>query len=92
MNIKINENFSIEIDSIGNHTLIRNQLIKDGKHAGEFRQVTIGYYASTESAIRKLIDLSLSESEDVGSLEAYLKLLKETADKITSDLKKALKH
>lgn len=92
MIIKINDDYSIDIDAIGNHTLIKKQVIKEGKNSGETRDVTIGYYTSTASAIKKLINLEASNLPDMDSLGSFYKAFKELTDKTMADLEKATKR
>ena len=91
MLIKLNETYSIDIDSIGNHTLIKKQVIKEGKQAGETRDVIIGYYSSVPSALHKLINLQASDLPDMESLQHFYEAFTKLIDKALLDFKKASK-
>lgn len=91
MIIPLDNNYVIELDQIGNHTLIKKTTIKDGKYQGEERNIIIGYYSNVASALKKYISLSLLDESERMSLidyiERYEKLLEKAENTFRGKLR-----
>ena len=91
MIIPLDNDYVIELDQIGNHTLIKKTSIKEGKHEGKERNIIIGYYSNVATALKKYISLSLVESAEQMSLidyiERYEKLLEKAENTFRGKLR-----
>lgn len=86
--LQLDNLFSIELDEIGNHTLVESREIKSGKTAGDDRKIIHGYYSNLTNALKKYTylktlgdDLTLSVDEYISRYEKAVETLINRFDK-----------
>ena len=89
MIIRLDDYFTIDIDTIGNHSLTETQKVKSGKNKGNDYRVIHGHYRDIAGAIRKYLAINALGDEETLTMTQYLdryeKLLKEVETKFKMD-------
>lgn len=62
--------------------LYEEKEIQDGKRAGENTEINRGYFISLESAVQRMVQLKVSNGDEVVSLSKYVEAYKETTNKL----------
>ena len=90
MRIIINETYDLVLDNLRNHIPVRKRLIENGKDAGNYYDVVLGYHTNFESAFKAILnDMQVQEAENVkGTLSDFLDLFNKTNAKLLADLQK----
>ena len=90
MTIRLDAHFTIDIDTIGNHSLTETQKVKSGKNKGNDYRVIHGHYRDIASAIRKYLEINALGDEEtltlIQFLDRYEKLLKDVETKFKKDV------
>ena len=77
MTVRINDQFTVEIDKFGNHTLTEAYTGEDKDGNAKEAKRTHGYFRSMEGAIRKIITLQLARDVREVELSNYLARVEE---------------
>lgn len=89
MIIRIDSCFTIEIDTVGNHSLTETQKVKSGKNKGNDYRVIHGHYRDVAGAVRKYLEINAVGHEEqltlVQFLDRYEKLLNDVETKFKKD-------
>jgi hypothetical protein len=70
--LQLDKLFSIELDEIGNHTLVESREIKTGKTAGDDRKIIHGYYSNLTNALRKYTYLKTLDDASMINVDEYI--------------------
>lgn len=90
MTIRLDNYFTIDIDTIGNHSLTETQKVKSGKNKGNDYRVIHGHYRDIAGAVRKYLEINALGHEEqltlIQFLDRYEKLLKDVETKFKKDV------
>jgi len=86
MRITLNKRFEIDIDKIGNHTLIEYVIPTKGKNIGKDSENIIGYYNSVGAAVCKYIQITLLAGPEKETLLEYIERYENAAKTILERL------
>ncbi|MDY0277975.1 MAG: hypothetical protein RBQ97_07815 [Acholeplasma sp.] len=87
MIVTISDVFDIEIDSIGNHTLIENTLIKSGINKGQPSRIIHGYFINISGALKKYLNIASLKASDRLSISEYLETYQRLLNEVTLKFK-----
>jgi hypothetical protein len=86
--VLINDEYLIEIDTMGNHTLYKKKIYKEGNNVGSEYSEIIGYYSSISSALQAMLKQKLVSIQESLTLEEYLYELNKAYSEIVANLDK----
>lgn len=72
MIVIIDDRFRIEIDTIGNHTLIEKQISQSGKSKGTERNIYHGYFTNITNALKKYSLLATISTSEKVSIDQFI--------------------
>lgn len=86
MKLIIDELYFIDVDTLGNHTLIKRGVFKEGNNIGKAKETTIGYYRDIPSAITKYLSLEAIDNVEVATLSEYIDRYEKAVERVITNL------
>ncbi|MCV2231929.1 hypothetical protein [Paracholeplasma manati] len=92
MIITIDDSFTIEIDGIGNHTLIESLPVQRVDRKNDTRKIYHGYYSNIANALKKYAMIKVLSDSEKSTIDRYIssfnEILNSAMKKILAEVKK----